>query len=634
MIIKLIERLKRDIFFENWLDLEKVRVDPLDALSIFEISIVNAGKLITEYYLYTLLNGEYALISIEKLKENKTELEGFLLEINEQIDNIGTLTEETEYGASPSEYLALFQQTFTENLIEALDKFIYSNYLNLIIDLDNQFKFQNKYKLAQKNDIQFSKIEDPSYRNCLRAFVFGVNICQLEHFEYKFSKETVQKVYHLWYEMREICKYNDSSILSSLFIKIDFIYKKFIYRNRLEQRKKRNIRFFAELESEQEISIDHFDQEKNFQVWEKRLLIHYELNESWEESLREEENSIFNSEQERFTLFDYHVLTKSYKDISKNSDRLMKLYENFKKDFKNLPRTHFDKFALNVSDGYIFNNYLSSKLSSSNYSIDLVMDFKKSLTEKQNSTGIKNYFPWQLLCLEIIKRLEELSIELFNSEKYLEFKETVDLLNDTIASLDSSFDWSSEKSFIPFQFIHELCYSDYGLDNKFSDEEKNLFFFTTYFLPSTYSYFEIVKNEIKNKKIKFEALGEFYNSIKSIVTEVKTNSEKVNSSERRSIEVLGIFSAVALFTIGSIQIFSFKSVALDPMIYYNFILSFGYSLSIFVLLIWIITRQTYSKVSLYHFLVLLILLLSSIFVVDHFVDTVRLVENIKEIDLK
>ncbi|WP_439490456.1 hypothetical protein [Algoriphagus sp.] len=634
MIINLIELLEKDVFFENWLDLGKVSEDTLDALSIFEINIVNAGKLITEFYLSSLLNGEYALISIDKLKEDKAELEQYLLGITEQFERIGSLTTETKFGDSPSEYLYLFQQTYAENLIDALDKFIYSNYFNLIIDLDNQFKFQNKYKLAQKNNIQFSEIEDQSYRSYLKAFVLGVKICQLEHFEYKFSKETVQNVYHLWFEMREICNFNESQILYGLLIKIDFIYKKFIYRNRLEKREKRNFRFFAELQSEQEISIEHFNKEENFQAWEERLLIHYELNESWDECLNVEESEIFNSQRERLTLFDYHVLTKSYKDVSKNSDRLMKLYENFKEDFKNLPRTNFDKYALKVSDGYIFNNYLSGKLSSNEYSIDLVKSFKKSLSEKQNSSGIQNYFPWQLLCLEIIKRLEVLSVELFNSEKYFEFKETVDLLNDTISSLDSSFDWSSEKSFMPFQFIHEYCYSDYQLVNKFTEDKQYLFFFTSYFLPSTYSYFEIVKNEIKSKKIKFEALGEFYNSIKSIVTEVKTNSEKVNSSERRSIEVLGIFSAVALFTIGSIQIFSFKTVALDPMIYYNFILSFGYSLAIFVLLIWIITRQNYSKVSIYHFLVLLTLIVSSIFVVNYFVDNVRGLENKQDIQLE
>lgn len=591
MVKKLIDFLKKEYFPNGWFNQTLFKENPYDFLSIFELKIVNSGKEISEFYTNILLSGDYINLTLEDLKKSKKELEDFFLKVSSEIEIINTIEGSDEYDIEFTEYTGIFQSAYSEKLIEIIDLIIYQNIVNLVIDLNLQFKLDNKYKLVSKNNIEIPNIEDQSYRNHLRAYIIALKICRLEHFEYKYTKETVQVINSFWHEVNEITKINNNDIFKVLFIKIDFLFKKFLYRNKLEKKEKRNVQFFVDLDSSDEISLEKFNEGGNFQNWENRLQIHYEINDSWEQRIRSLENELFRLSPSNHTQQDFHLLTKSYKDIHKNSDRLKRLYSEFIDKFRNNLSKDFEIYSFNVSAGYIFNNYLSCKLFSNEYSIELVKSFKSELIDNQNSTGILNFFPWKVLGQKIISRLEVLSKELFIDKNYIEFEENISLLNDVIFRLEESFEWSLGKNYLPFQYSHKFCLSDFQFLNKIKEEQQNLFLFTSYFLPSNYSYFEIVKNEIKNKKLKLEALGEFYHSIQSIVVEVKTNSDKVNNTERRSIETLAIFSAVALFSIGSIQIFSFKSVALDPFLFYNFILSFGYSLAIFVLLIWIITSK-------------------------------------------
>lgn len=619
MTSNLIDFLKENYFKEGWFDKESFLKDPFDYLSLFELKVIETGKTISIYFTTLLLNGDYSISTVEKIKEAKKEIEDYLILISSEIEEISKVDGDTEYDFPFSTFDIRFQEVYSEKLIDVFNIFIYQNFLNLVVDITVQFNFENKFKLLSKNHIDIPNVEDQSYKHHLRAYILALKICRIEHFDFKYTKDTVQLVNSIWHEVLEIKTIYNNEIFEVIFAKIEFIFKKFLYRIKLEKRENRDIQFFLDLSFDDEISIENFSDGGNFKNWEEKLKNHYEISDSWKKRIKNEENAIFRLNKSTLSQMDFHVLTKGYKDINKNPERLWELYLSFQKCFKGAYVNHFGDYAIKVSDGYIFNNYLSCSLETNNYSIDSANAFYKKLKDNQDSSKILNFFPWKVLSEKIILNLEILSKELFNESKHNEFVENIKLLEKVIQNLEESFEWSSSKSYTPFQYTHENCLSEHVFESVIIKKEQKLFFFTSYFLPSNYSHFEEIKNEIKNKKLKLEALIEFYNSIQSIVVEVKTNSDKVNNAERRSIETLAIFSAVALFSIGSIQIFSFETVALDPFVFYNFVLSFGYSLSIFVLLIWIITRQTFNRLRIYHYVVLIVLIISSFLIVNYFV---------------
>ena len=77
--------------------------------------------------------------------------------------------------------------------------------------------------------------------------------------------------------------------------------------------------------------------------------------------------------------------------------------------------------------------------------------------------------------------------------------------------------------------------------------------------------------------------------------DIKNRMEK---ADRRSIEILGIFAAIVLFSAGGIQIFRFENITIVDA--FKFMLCFSYSLVLFIFLIWLITRENIRSVTWIH----------------------------------
>lgn len=71
------------------------------------------------------------------------------------------------------------------------------------------------------------------------------------------------------------------------------------------------------------------------------------------------------------------------------------------------------------------------------------------------------------------------------------------------------------------------------------------------------------------------------------MTIIEKNRRSIENSEKKNIEILSIFSAIVLFSFGEIQMFQ----RLEGNEIFKFSLLFAYSLIMFVLVIWLITRD-------------------------------------------
>lgn len=618
----LIDFFRENIFKENWFDSSKFLENKSAYYQDFELVLSKVGIEICDFYTFLLLSGEYSKLTIREFSESKKNLTDYLF-----FESTNIVIPEDEINLDD---LQAFQSIFYHYTFNVLENFIFPNYENLLKDLKIQFTFDNKFKLNSKKQSSIPNFSEPEFTKHLKIFIATLKITRIEHFEFKYTNETVQKLHTLRNEIERTRKDSPSSLIDAILVKANFLFKKFLYRNKLEVNDNRYTQFISDLDTDKEYSIETFKIGYGFKFWEERILCHYELSDFWNQQNKTYEKQLPQNDERKLKFQDFHVLTKNYKDIYKSSIRIENLLSEFEKNKVENPSDNFDSYAYSISSTYIFNNLLSSKLEKDPYSIDKVRNLIRQVEDHQEYTHTYNFFPWEKLAKYISIEIDRLSNILFKSEKYEEYNQNIELFQKIIEKYDRCFNWSLKKNYLPFQFPYKECFSEYYFDYKVTKQSYPLFLFSSYVLPSNYEYYLTIFNQIKNKKLKLEALGEVYKSLQNIVDEVKINSDKVNNTERRSIEILGIFSAVALFSIGSIQIFSFIPIGLDPQVFYNFIASFGYSLALFVLLIWMITRQHIKEVTQFHWLVLATLVVSSFFLINSFTNSIR-VEDMKNL---
>ncbi|MGJ1518602.1 hypothetical protein ACR79N_26735 [Sphingobacterium siyangense] len=181
-------------------------------------------------------------------------------------------------------------------------------------------------------------------------------------------------------------------------------------------------------------------------------------------------------------------------------------------------------------------------------SIDNYKDLITEVKNQQNKDGVRNYFPWFKLSQTLISKIDQLSENLVDSATYLSFKEYLQLFTNVVSKFEETYEWSYTKKLIPIQMPFNECQSDYII-NADGYKAYKLFFFTAFFLPLDYEELNKSKNFLNLKKVKYETLSSVYDKLQYVVEDVKEASEKMRKQERRSIEILAIFSAVALFSV-------------------------------------------------------------------------------------
>src|SRR5690606_10611201 len=216
------------------------------------------------------------------------------------------------------------------------------------------------------------------------------------------------------------------------------------------------------------------------------------------------------------------------------------------------------------------------------------------------------------------KQMDGLLNDLVDKSKYQRFKALLQLYSKALSKFEETLKWSRIKHFLPFQMPFSECQSEYQVEIKGYLVVK-LFFFSSFLLPLNYSQVSKSKDELRLRKLKYDTLDSVYDKLQHVVEDVNESSEKMRKQERRSVEILAIFAAIALFSMGSIQIFSNQAVINDPHVYYRFIMAFGYSLSLFVLLIWIITRDDIKRVHIFHWIIVALVFVSSCIAIGYFV---------------
>ncbi|TCK82912.1 hypothetical protein [Albibacterium bauzanense] len=605
-ISTLIKILERDYFNENWIS--ENNFEP-ESKSLITNKIIKAATEILSYYILFFLSGEYCrLIEDKERNDYLGQLEKYLHEVANQID-IKTHPAESEE----------LQLCFSINIIQLFNNYIKPPLVYLTRDLENQFSIDRKKKLVRAIKITtISKSFDEEVQDYLKGFDIILWSTNIEHFNYHLNP-TVLRNFLLYQKESSELKI-DEVLKKAIISKINFLLVKLLYRNITQNNEDEEVFFYSfNQEEDESLSIDNIELDKKLQNWSDVIDIHYNFHADYKNEQRKRVNLIYEKVRKNYTYGDYHALIKIYKDDYKNEEQIDNLFNDIN-EIK--PVSSFEKYAKKISTSYVFNNRISFLCGSKNGESGRSEYYRElfyTIKNHQNNNFIRNFFPWLKLGITLSKRIDKLSDNLLNEAMFREFKVLLGLLEDTVRKLEEAFQWSEYKKFIPFQMSFEECHSDYIIyDTKYGDF--NLFIFSSYLLPLNYKNVRAKKDDLHLKKVKYDALVTVYEKLEKVVDKVNEESEKMRKHERRSVEILAIFSAVALFSIGSLQVFSQEPVYSDPHIYYRFILSYGYSLCLFVLLIWIITRDNILKVHWVHWIIISLIVISSFLVIGYVVN--------------
>ena len=335
------------------------------------------------------------------------------------------------------------------------------------------------------------------------------------------------------------------------------------------------------------------DQESLFFEFTKNCELHYtveELNSRDRQEFNRLNDQIKSSKE---SLRAFHGVIKYYKDINKDSSKLLGLDEfmpnKFNEEYKNL-----NDYALGVSSQNYRNNIISVELE--NYVPSRIEEYKYELFTKtkdyfekaksmQADSMIQNYFPFYKILSIVPKLVENLYHDFEINQRLL--VDFIDLFDEIEKALFEATEWCSDRNFIAYNCNYNDCITKKMIQVDQTKEEYKLFLYSSCILPINFNKVSTRNIEIRNRIQVLKSLFTIKTSTLIDKEELNSAKRKVEENERKNIEILSIFAAIVLFVTANVQLFSQVQSFTQGLM---FTLSMAYILCLFILVIWLITR--------------------------------------------
>ncbi|ABG60712.1 hypothetical protein [Cytophaga hutchinsonii] len=389
----------------------------------------------------------------------------------------------------------------------------------------------------------------------------------------------------------ELEKLKSSEIYNLLYFKCSFLIKKILLRY-----KKSNLSYKINFKSGK-LKPDNFDPGP-FSYFDNWITAHDNNNPEIESSYNSDHHKEYIEtakgkflKKEVLSYEDYHTLVRYYKDINQNELKIKELIKSFEQiDISAVNK--FDKRAYNISLSYLHNNYFSYLLRDCEDNLEDIDSYFKIIISIQKDTHVFNYFPYERLAKCLVKQLNSI-YEKNSSDSEIEIaNKLLDKLEKIITELEINYAWCEENKFLIYQHPFKECTFPFSING----ESVNVFLQSSFVLPTNYAE---DRNEIKSINedlILLKTIHKLHISIskekkeiKETKDEVKETKNKLDQSDKRNIEILSIFSAIVVFATATTQLFPFIKSTSGAL---QFMLVFSFSLCSFVLVIWLITRES------------------------------------------
>ena len=331
---------------------------------------------------------------------------------------------------------------------------------------------------------------------------------------------------------------------------------------------------------------------------------HYKEDEKYlfVEKIKESYIKIEDKGLKNFTCQDIYSYIKYHKEIDKKIDKLDEIISFLDKG-RFRTTDNYDKNIRTIIYNYARNNRFSLFTETCDNREELKEEYDK-IDNKDN----RNYFlqykfidkSIELLNAELNEKNENITIEQVEEiEKYLED------IEPEYKTYKTNIEWILEHIY----FIYRVSFKECIIDD--------IFIYSSFLLPldnrKSKDRFEKITDdfrELKSQLPLFRKMAEFNVEVSKVKEELFQFDEKIEKHDTKTIELMGLFSAIIAFVMGSIPTFQyFKNIYEVGL----FLIVFATALISFLLVLLFITR--YNKkvkdftISFYVFYIFVIILL-------------------------
>ena len=325
---------------------------------------------------------------------------------------------------------------------------------------------------------------------------------------------------------------------------------------------------------------------------------HYKEDEKhlFVEKIKELYIKIEDKELKNFTCQDIYSYIKYHKEIDKKIDKLDEIISILDKR-RFCTTDNYDKNIRTIIYNYARNNRFSLFTETCDNREDLQKEYNK-IDNKDN----RNYFlqykfidkSIELLNAELSEKNENITIDQIEEiEKYL--KE----IEPEYETYKTNIEWILEHIY----FIYRVSFDECIIDD--------IFIYSSFLLPldnrKSKDGFEKVSDkfrELKSQLPLFRKMAEFNGDVSKVKEELFQFDEKIEKHDTKTIELMGLFSAIIAFVMGSIPTFQYMKNIYDVGIFF---VAFATSLISFLLVLLLITRKTRINRRFWYQLILIVI---------------------------
>ena len=325
---------------------------------------------------------------------------------------------------------------------------------------------------------------------------------------------------------------------------------------------------------------------------------HYKEDEKhlFVEKIKESYIKIEDKELKNFTCQDIYSYIKYHKEIDKKIDKLDEIISILDKR-RFCTTDNYDKNIKTIIYNYARNNRFSLFTETCDNREDLQKEYNK-IDNKDN----RNYFlqykfidkSIELLNAELSEKNENITIDQIEEiEKYLED------IEPEYKTYKTNIEWILEHIY----FIYRVSFDECIIDD--------IFIYSSFLLPldnrKSKDGFEKVSDkfrELKSQLPLFRKMAEFNGDVSKVKQELFQFDEKIEKHDTKTIELMGLFSAIIAFVMGSIPTFQYMKNIYDVGIFF---VAFATSLISFLLVLLLITRKTRINRRFWYQLILIVI---------------------------
>lgn len=555
-------------FIHAALHTEQVRV--IDKHSLLNLNVKKSLDFCFDSLYISVLSGEY--ISNNNFNIELQNLEKFM------DVNFDAMVDDTVQ--------AILDSEIKNNLVGSI-KIALKLYKNFYKILETSFKYPNLDVISISNPTISKLINDNSIpkpiKEKLEFFILLVSVSRADHFlrdDISFYNDLIE-IEHL-VKNSSTPPATPSKFAVVLREKLQYLKYKWEIRQRTLYGKKNHIYMKSYLTDGELIIIDNNPTvrgiENSLSKWQNYLEPHYELGE-WKSKIETWINDIDKVNLDNTSFLELHNLIKYYKDVSSNYDNLSEVVTEIEKRLK---IAKFEVHTFNKIYSYALNNQFSLLLEQNDVSDDKIVTLKRKIDSFQSKTKIDNFFVEYKYIGFLLGKIEAS----YNSRKVLD---SIDYTNDLITKVEGmlkqytkNLSWADNHYHCVFQLPFEESLVDCGLS-----ELPHIYYASSFVLPLSRIESQDNFEELVMKYNKLSTSIQVISSLTKEFSIIEETKDSLKDNDFKSIEVIGVFSAIITFIMASVPAIRFIDSLWKAMLFF---ISIASSLGLFLIVIFSIRK--------------------------------------------